>query len=133
MDKKNIKKLGVVFAIIFIVACISLFILSKKSKIKIGYVGNSYGNNLNASFKYFSGLETKKVKFDAGDYVTITYTIEAEEGGVQLQVKDQSGNEVVSKSGGSGEASFTVSETQVYTINVVATKSKGKFKISWSK
>jgi len=132
MNKKN-KIIAIVIGIMLIVGCILLVFFTRGSKFKIGYVGNNYGNTLNASFKYFSGTESKKVKYNAGDNVKITYTIELEKGELQLKVKDQEGNEVKSESGGSGEVTFTVSETQEYTINVVATKAKGKFNIIWSR
>ncbi|MBU3111498.1 hypothetical protein [Clostridium lacusfryxellense] len=121
----------IVISILVIVGCILLVFSTREPKSKIGYVGNNYGMSFDASFKYFNGTESRKVKYDAGENAKITYTIIAKKGKLEMNVKDQKGNEVKRVSVGSGEVAFTVTETQVYTINVVATKAKGKFYIKW--
>lgn len=131
MNKKNVKIIVIIIAIMIIVGCTLLVVFNREPKSKIGYVGNNYGMTMDASFKYFNGTESRRVKYDAGENAKITYTIIAKKGELEMNVKDQKGNEVKRVSVGSGEVAFTVTETQVYTINVVATKAKGKFYIKW--
>ena len=132
MNKKKIIIFSVILGILLLSGTIICSCLME-SGTKVGYVGNSYGNTLNASFYYFDGIESKKVKFDKGDKVTIVYSIELEKGALQVNLKDQAGKEIFSKSEGSGEATFTVNETQNYSINIIASKAKGKYNLTWSK
>lgn len=132
MDKK--KKLllvgGIVFIGIMLIFGLVMFSVLEPS-VKIGYAGSNVGNKMSGSFKYFDGTESKTVKFNQGDIVTIKYSLEIEEGSLSLIVFDEKGNEVVKKSDNEGEVSFEVSETQKYKISIVAVKAKGKFNVKW--
>lgn len=133
MNKKKIIIFSVILGILLLSGTIIFSSCLMGSGIKIGCVEKSYGNTLNASFYYFDGTNNKKVKFDKGDKVTIVYSIELEKGALQVNLKDQAGKEIFSKSEGSGEATFTVNETQNYSINIIASKAKGKYNLTWSK
>lgn len=99
--------------------------------VKVGYVGSNAGNTINASFKYFDGVESRKVKFNEGDVVTIKYAIGLEEGSLSLVVFDEKGDEIIKRSDNEGEVSFEVTETQKYKISLVAAKAKGNFSVKW--
>ncbi|GAE87036.1 hypothetical protein [Acetivibrio straminisolvens] len=121
---------GVLFIGVILIAGFTLLSVLKPS-VKVGYVGNSVGNTINASFKYFDGVESRKVKFNEGDIVTIKYAIGLEEGSLSLVVFDEKGNEIINRSDSEGEVSFQVSETQKYKISLVAAKAKGDFSVKW--
>ncbi|MEK3900772.1 MULTISPECIES: hypothetical protein [unclassified Paenibacillus] len=101
--------------------------------VRVGYGENSYGNKLNASFYYFNGTNTKKLKFNKGDQVKMTYSIELSKGTLQMKVRDEADNEVFLKTEGSGEVDFIVDKTQNYEIEIKAIKAKGKYTLDWSK
>jgi TusA-related sulfurtransferase len=133
MSKKNILLILIAVGIILITGLTLSHALHGGPEVKVGYMGSNVGNMLKASFRYYDGIESKKVKLSSGDNVKITYTIVATKGNIQVLVKDQSGNEVMNQSDSSGEMSFAVNETQNYNIYVIATKAQGKYEVTWNK
>lgn len=133
MNKKRIIIIiSAVLGILLLSGIIGYSVLTG-TDIKVGYIENSYGNKLNASFFYFNGTNNKKVKFDKDDKVTMKYSIEIKKGTLQVSLKDREGKEIFNKSEGSGEEIFTVNETQNYLIEITASKAKGKYDLTWSK
>lgn len=131
MKNKKAILMGGIVGVFFILCCTAL--LMAGSSIRIGYVDSSYQNTISASFKYFDGIQGKKVMVNKGEKVTIFCNAEIEEGTLEFLVKDQADNIVVNETGNSGRMEFVAEETQKYTIGVMAAKAKGKFEITWNK
>ncbi|MFC3749974.1 hypothetical protein [Paenibacillus sp. GCM10012306] len=131
MNKKRIIMISSL-TVFLVVSVVLIFAAFLGSDIRIGYAENSYGSTLNSSFYYFSGSNSKRVKFKKGDQVKLVYSIELSRGSLQVSLKDQTGHDVFSKSEGSGEINFTVSQTQEYQVEINASKARGKYKLKWS-
>lgn len=132
MNKKRIITIGVVLGALSLL-CFIVFSNLSEANVRVGYLGTSYGNTQSASFSYFDGINTRKVNFDKGDEITINYSIELKKGTLQVRLEDQEGQEVFSKSEGSGVETITVNETQTYLIKITASKAEGKYSLSWNK
>ncbi|SFR54344.1 hypothetical protein [Anaeromicropila populeti] len=139
MDKKRImnkkKVLVVIFGVLGMAIIVLSVILARKdfANIQIGFSGNNIGNELSASFKYFSGSKKKQVVFQESKTAIIKYSLTEESGSLMLKVLDENGNLIDSKEGTvDGEISFVVPKDQKYTIQINAKQAKGKYKLSWS-
>lgn len=132
MNKKAIIGISAVLGFLLLSGLV-VFSFIRDNGMKIGFAENNYGHTMSASFYYYDGTNKKKVTLNKGDEVTLAYNMDAKKGALEMIVKDQGGNEVLKKSDGTGEASFTANETQEYSIEIVAIKAKGKYKLTWSK
>lgn len=128
------KKLFIACGVLVVILGVIIIILAMQDGVnmKMGYVGNSAGNNMNGSFKYFNGTEEKKVKFEEGSNVVITYSLNQKAGELRLTVSDSQGGIIDSADGtAEGEFHFTADKTQKYVITVEAKKAEGSFNIDW--
>lgn len=135
---KNLKgSTKIIISMVVIILALSALaiklLIPTNHELKIGYFGNNIGNKLEASFQYYNGTDSKTIKFEAGDNVTVTYSLNAKKGDLQLEIKDKAGNEIISQGAGSGDVTFDVKETQDYTISIVALKAKGSYEVTWGK
>lgn len=130
----NKKKLFIACGVLVVIFIIITAILAMQDgvDVKLGYAGNSVGNSMIGSFKYFNGTEEKKVTFEEGNSVVITYSLEQKAGELHVTVFDAQGGVVDSAAGTTeGEFSFTPKQTQKYVIAVEAKEAEGSFNISW--
>ncbi|ASW42359.1 hypothetical protein [Clostridium isatidis] len=101
---------------------------------KIGYVENNFGNTMEASFKHFDGKKDKKIKFNEGEVVNFEYSLQAKDGSLEFQIKDEDGKIVESrKSNDEGNIELKVDKTQKYKIIILAEKAQGSYSIEWDK
>lgn len=120
--------------IILIVLFVLILILPSCTTIigkRIGFNGNNVGNKFEASFKYFDGTETRKIKLEKDDVVNVNFLIEPEEGSIIFSILNKEGNELFKDDEGEGTYKMSVKESGNYSFKIIANDAKGKYKISW--
>ncbi|MBU3227783.1 hypothetical protein [Clostridium algidicarnis] len=129
----NKKKITIISSIVVVFVVLLFVLIATSSNIKFGFAENNYKNVLKASFKYFNGEKDKKIEFNQGEVINFEYSLQEEDGSLELQIRDEEGKIVESKKGsGEGNIELKVDKTQKYKISILAEKAKGKYSLEWS-
>jgi hypothetical protein len=100
---------------------------------KMGVVENNTSNLLSATFKEYSGTETKNVKIKANETLTVDYALESKTGGIAFSVKNEDETLFTAASGDSGTATFAPKEDAIYVLVLKLSKATdGNFRITWN-
>ena len=101
-------------------------------KASLMWSGNDYPGRFEASYRYFSGSETKSIHADSGKVISITYQSAVTKGNLSMKVYDPNGEQVLDlKPGNKGTEEIKVTDGGNYKLVITGSKTSGSFDIRW--
>ncbi len=122
------KKFLVILSLLLVV------LLSSCSKTQVGWVEMNYGNDFQASYQFFDGKETEKIKIDAGDNFSLTYDVDVDDGALTLEFSDPDGNVVWEETfleDAEDTYDFIPQKSGRFTLTVSGDQTEGGFDLTW--
>ena len=130
MGKKKIRK--------GIVALIVLFLLflggCNASNLKVGYVSTGVGNTLTASYYYFDGVESRSIKGEPGEVITVAFNSEVKKGNLEMKIQSPTGEVYLLPTNQNSEETLEihVDKTGIYRLVIMGERTRGSFSVAWS-
>jgi len=109
-------------------------LLSSCSKTQVGWVETNFGNDFTASYQLFDGIETEKIKIDAGETFSLSYDVNVTDGALTLQFSDPDNNVIWEKTfleDAKDSYDFTPQKSGRFTLTVSGDQTKGRFDLTW--
>jgi hypothetical protein len=107
---------------------------SGSSTVKIGWVETSLPGKLEASFQLFTGSETRTVRLEEGEELTLIMQATLEEGELRLELQDPQENTIFKTDldqPGTRSAAYMAERGGRYRLTVIGQEAKGSFEILW--
>lgn len=129
MQEHTIKKM------IFLLAALALLPGCSTMSVKLGWVGNASPGHSEARFARFRGQEVYTVRLEDGESLVLRYSVELEEGSLELRVLDGEDGVVWREgfeAGGQGDARIAAADAGWYNLVVAGDDAAGSFDLFWS-
>ena len=124
---KRIMALGIFIFVLLVVGCSS-------SNLKVGYVSSGVGNTFTASYYYFDGIESRNIKGEPGEIITIAYNSEIKKGNLEIKIESPTGEVYLLPTDLKSEEKMEipVNKTGTYRLIVMGERTRGSFSVAWS-
>ena len=105
------------------------------SSLKVGYVSTSIGSEFSASYYHFNGTESRRIKAEEGETLSIQYETEVKRGSLDIWIQSPDGETIDLATGETTVDSIEipVEESGYYRLMVVGDSTRGSFDFDWSR
>lgn len=113
---------------------VTSFLTACSPQVRIAWAGSSFGNQMDYSYRTFTGTEAATVNADAGQSLAVDYSVTVEKGTLSLRIvgpEDEVLWEEEYRDDASGETSLVLAEAGAYRIGVEGEDTGGSFDIVW--
>ena len=115
--------------------CVFSFIVfpsCEESGTRILYSGSKVGDQISASYEFFTGVDKKTFMADSGDTFSFSYLSSVEEGKLKMEVYNQDDILLTSfSSNKTGTQELVIEKTGKHTVKITGNQTKGRYQISW--
>lgn len=104
------------------------------SNLKVGYISSGVGNTFTASYYYFDGMESRNIKGEPGEIITISYNSEVKKGNLEMKIESPTGEVYPLPTDLNSEEmmEIKVDQTGTYRLIIMGEGTRGSFSVAWS-
>lgn len=97
------------------------------------YSGSKVGDQICASYEFFSGVDKKTFIADEGDMIVFSYDSSVEKGRLKMEIYNPD-NVLITSFGSNktGTQELDIEKNGKHTIKITGNQTKGRYQISWN-
>lgn len=105
-----------------------------ESGTRVLYSGSKVGDQICASYDFFSGVDKKTFVADDGDMIVFSFDSSVEKGRLKMEVYNPD-NVLITSFGSNktGTQELDIEKNGKHTIKITGNQTKGRYQISWDK
>jgi len=130
MKGKGIRFMGLGILLIVLVMVVGC----STSNLKVGYVASGVGNTYTATYYYFDGMESRNIKGEPGEIITISFNSEVKKGNLEMEIQSPTGEIYSLPTDRNSEEmmEIKVDQSGTYQLIIMGERTRGSFSVAWS-
>ena len=133
--KKESGRIRKLYYLILVVICIFSFMVlpsCEDSGTRILYSGSKVGDQICASYEFFTGVDKKTFMADEGDMIRFSYVSSVEKGRLKMEIYNPDNVLITSfSSNKTGTQEIGIEKNGKHTVKITGNQTKGRYQISW--
>jgi|GEM_PF-905563 len=134
MEKLNKGKRKAIIGFGILLIVLLMVVGCSTSNLKVGYVASGVGNTYTASYYYFDGMESRNIKGEPGEIITISFNSEVKKGNLEMKIQSPTGEVYPLPTDLNSEemVEIKVDQTGTYQLIIMGERTRGSFSVAWS-
>ncbi len=133
--KKESGRISKLIYLILAVLCIFSFTVlpsCEDSGTRVLYSGSKVGDQICASYEFFTGVDEKTFMADEGDMIRFSYVSSVEKGKLKMEIYNPDNVLITSfSSNKTGTQEIGIEKNGKHTVKITGNQTKGRYQISW--